>query len=641
MANVQSLGARFDPLTGSWRFAVWSRDATAVRVVVADRKSPAQVVVERELARHGDVWSAEVSRREIGDADLYGFRAEGPWAPLRGDRFDDSKLLLDPYARDVWFPPGLDRDAAREHGVDTIGRSPWGVLGPSTSVAPRLVRPDVDAVVVAEVHVGAYTKSPTSGVEPSRRGTFLGMIDRLDHLAELGVTAVELLPVHASDPTEGSNWGYMPLAYLAVDPRYGVGDDPAAELGELADACHERGMELWLDVVYNHTTEEDHLGPTYCYRGLGNSAYYALTDTGECIDDAGCGNVFAAGHPVVDDVVLASLDRLHALGVDGFRFDLASVLGRESRRLIDRITDFARERGVRLVAEPWDVVRHQVGPAFPGTSWMQWNDHFRDVVRSFVKGDVGCVAMMEGAVQGSPHLFPDSPWRSVNFVTAHDGFTMRDLVSYQSKRNEPNGHANTDGTDDNRSWNCGWEGDEGAPPDVLELRSRQVRNLYVALLCSAGVPMLLAGDEIARTQGGNNNAYRADDESVWFDWQMAEDSAELTRFVRELVRFRRGHPSLTRREHWGEDVTFMHAGTGHDLGWCVRGSSFHDDDIVVMMNAHWQSCSFTLPRGTWGRVVDTSVIPPSDASPTPIALDGDVYELAPRSSVVLVGRCTP
>jgi isoamylase len=637
---VHPLGARRSG--DGWSFAVWSSRATAVTLVVADRLAPASALVERAMRREGDVWVAEVSTAEIGDADLYGLRADGPWAPLRGDRFDVSKLLLDPHAFAVWFPPDLDRDAARVRGVDTIGRAPWGVLVESR---PRraVERPQIDTLVIAEVHVGSYTRSPSSGVRSP--GTFAGMIERLDHLAELGITAVEVMPVHAVDPAEGSVWGYMPLSYMAIDPRFAAGDDPAAELADLCSACHERGMELWVDVVFNHTTEEDHAGPTYSFRGLDARAYYALTEVGGYIDDAGCGNVLAASHSVVADLVAASLERLADLGVDGFRFDLATVLCRDDDSLVRRITDIAERRGVRLVAEPWDVVRHQVGPAFAGPEWMQWNDHFRDTVRSFVKGDPGRIDALREVVQGCPHLFPASPALSVDFVSAHDGFTMRDLVSYQHKRNEVNGHANTDGTDDNRSWNCGWEGDEGAPREVQTLRDRQVRNFFTVLLCSAGTPMLLAGDEMGRTQRGNNNAYRSDDESIWLDWSGLETSADMVRFVRGLIALRRRHRVLAPATHWGEQVSFVTAGSGHDLGWCVRAVGEADGsggdtggDVVVLANAHWSEQAMPVPAGRWSRVVDTSRASPDDIVDTPVPLDlvGDHLTVGARAVVVLV-----
>lgn len=651
---MHPLGAHFLPDADVWRFALWAPRASSVTLVVADRSGPDRAALERSAELVGEVWHVEMPAADLGGADLYGYRVDGPWAPLAGDRCDVAKLLLDPYATKVWFPPGADRDLARLHRVDTIGRAPWGVLEAhpaqgDTANRPRLL---ADQLVIHETHVRGFTRSPSSGVVADRRGTFAGLIDRLDHLANLGVTAVELLPVHQNDPAEGSWWGYMPLAYLAVEHRYAAGDDPAAELADLAAACHARGMELILDVVFNHTTEEDHLGPTYSLRGIDSRAYYVMSEVGEYADDAGCGNIVRAAHPAAADLILAGLERMADLGVDGFRFDLATVLGRdESGRLqaesstIDRITEMAQRRGLRLIAEPWDVSAYQVGAGFPGRTWMQWNGRFRDDIRSFVKGDAGMVPAVVQRVQGSPDLFPDTPSRSINFVTAHDGFTLRDLVSYHHKRNEANGQGNTDGTDDNRSWNCGWEGDDGVPDDVVALRQCQMRNLVTLLLVSGGVPMLLAGDDIANTQFGNNNVYRLDDETSWLDWTGLDEHADLHRFVSLLVSFRRSHPSIGRSSHWGDDVTFIGpdgvdwlAPDSRTVGWHLVGSARGDDDVVVLANASWEAVEMPLPVGSWGRVVDTSLPAPDDICGfgDEVAITTDTYWLAPRSTVVLV-----
>jgi glycogen operon protein len=651
---MNPLGAHFLPDADVWRFSLWAPRARNVTLVVAARSAPDRAALERSAELDGEVWTVEVAAAQVGAADLYGYRVDGPWAPLVGDRCDVSKLLLDPYATRVWFPPGADRDLARLHRVDTIGRAPWGVLDArpaqgDTTGRPRLL---TDQLVIHETHVRGFTRSPSSGVPADRRGTFAGLIDRLDHLANLGVTAVELLPVHQNDPAEGSWWGYMPLAYLAVEQRYAAGEDPAAELADLAAACHERGMELILDVVFNHTTEEDHVGPTYSLRGIDSRAYYVMSEVGEYVDDAGCGNIVRAAHPAAADLILAGLERMADLGVDGFRFDLATVLGRDENGhlqaespTIDRITEMAQRRGLRLIAEPWDVSAYQVGAGFPGSTWMQWNGRFRDDIRSFVKGDAGMVPAVVQRVQGSPDLFPDTPSRSLNFVTAHDGFTLRDLVSYHHKRNEANGQGNTDGTDDNRSWNCGWEGDEGVPDDVVTLRLRQMRNLLTLLLVSGGVPMLLAGDDIANTQFGNNNVYRLDDETSWIDWTGLEEHTDLHRFVSLLVSFRRSHPSIGRSSHWGDDVTFIGpdgvdwlAPDSRTVGWHLVGASLGDDDVVVLANAHWEAVEMRLPEGIWSRVVDTSLAAPDDivGYGHEVAITTDTYWLAPRSTVVLV-----
>jgi glycogen operon protein len=656
---MHSLGAHLLPDADVWRFSLWAPRARSVTLVVADRSTPDRSVLERPAELVDEVWRCEVAAADLGTADLYGYRVDGPWAPLAGDRFDRSKVLLDPYATRVWFPPGADRDLARLHRVDTIGRAPWGVLEARPTVGDTSQRPRLlaDQLVIHETHVRSFTRSPSSGVAPQRRGTFAGLIDRLDHLANLGVTAIELLPVHQNDPGEGSWWGYMPLAYLAVEYRYATGDDPAAELAALAAACHARGMELLLDVVFNHTTEEDHMGPTYSLRGLDSRAYYVMSDVGEYADDAGCGNILRAAHPAAADLVLAGLERMADLGVDGFRFDLATVLGRDEHGhlqaespTIDRITEMAQRRGLRLIAEPWDVNAYQVGDGFPGRTWMQWNGRFRDDIRSFVKGDPGMVPALVQRVQGSPDLYPDTPTRSINFVTAHDGFTLRDLVSYHHKRNEANGQGNTDGTDDNRSWNCGWEGDDGVPDDVVALRRRQMRNLVTLLLVSGGVPMLLAGDDIANTQFGNNNAYRLDDKTSWIDWSGLHEYADLHRFVGLLVSFRRSHPSIGRSSHWGQDVSFFGpegvdwlAPDSRSLGWHLMGVSRGDDDVVVLANASWESVEMPLPSGAWRRVVDTALPSPDDIRGfgDEVAITTDTYWVAPRSTVVLVSGDLP
>ena len=653
---MHPLGAHFLPDVRRWSFRLWSPRADHVTLVVTDRRTPDRTVLERDLVLDGETWSVEVDDEDIGEADLYGYRVAGRWAPLAGDRFDRTKVLLDPYATAVWFPPGADRDLARVHRVDTLGRGPFGVLQrrPATGDTAARPRHHVDQLVVQEAHVRHLTASPTSGVREAHRGTFRGLIDRLDHLSSLGVTALELLPVHQSDPAEGSWWGYMPLAYLAIEDRYAAGDDPATELAELATACHQRGIELILDVVYNHTTEEDHLGPTYSLRGIDSPAYYVMDEVGALADDAGCGNVVRAAHPAAADLILASLERLASLGVDGFRFDLASILGRDesgrvqaSSATIDRITELGERLGLRLIAEPWDVTSYQVGEAFPGRTWLQWNGRFRDDVRSFVRGDAGTVPAMVQRVQGSPDIYADTPTRSLNFVTAHDGFTLYDLVSYDHKRNHANGHGNTDGTDDNRSWNCGWEGDVDVPGEVLALRARQMRNLLTLLLCSGGVPMLLAGDEMGNTQFGNNNAYRLDGPTVWLDWDRADAFADLRRFVGELIAFRRSHPSIARPTHWADDVTFLGpddvdwlAPDSRSFGWHLRGATVGDDDVVVLANSFWEPVAITLPPGRWARAVDTSLASPDDIRSLGDAepIEDAVYTVAERSTVVLVSR---
>jgi glycogen operon protein len=648
------LGAHWDAASSSWRFAIWSPAATAVTLEISGRAAPATPVLTVDMARDGDVWRAAVPGGVPGGADLYGVRADGPWAPADGHRFDRSKVLLDPYARRVFVPPGdhaASRLLARERGADTAAGAPRGVLQRHDEAPPADVRPAVVAVgdeVVYEAHVRGFTMLD-GDVDGDRRGTFAGLAERLDDLAALGVTVVELLPVHAVDPGEPSYWGYMPLAWLAVNDAYGAGGDGAGDLAALCAAAAARGIAVWLDVVYNHTTEEDDVGPTVHLRGLADGEYYVTRPDGTYVDDAGTGNILRAAHPMAAAIVLASLDRLADLGVSGFRFDLASILGRDAdgapqarSELCDRISAWAAGRGVRLVAEAWDVATYQVGDTFPGRDWAQWNDRFRDDVRGFLRGEPGLVPAMVQRVQGSPDLFPGTPARSVNFVTAHDGFTLYDLVSYDRKHNEANGWNGADGTDDNRSWNCGVEGDDGAGAEILALRGQQMRNAFVLLLTSAGVPMFVAGDEFARTQRGNNNAYNQDNEISWVDWSRLDAWKDLHLFVRELVALRRRSPVFGRAEPWADDVTFFGADGPLDTNDWSRSLAWHlhppgAPEWAVIANAWWEPLTFTLPGDDWRRAVDTSLPSPDDtvAAGSEVPVPGASYPVGPRSCVVL------
>ena len=399
--NIRSpLGAHWDPADVSWRFAIWSPAASAVTLELSGRADPATPALTVAMERDGGVWWAVVPGGVPGGADLYAFRADGPWAPADGHRFDRSKVLLDPYARRVFVPPGdhaAGRAAARVRGADTAATAPRGVLDRAdrSLVAPVERLAAVGDEIVYELHVRGFTMSD-GAVDPDRRGTFAGLADRLDDLVALGVTVLELLPVHAIDPGEASYWGYMPLAWLAVNDAYGAGGDGAADLAALCAGAAERGIAVWLDVVYNHTTEEDELGPTYQFRGLADGAYYVTRPDGTYVDDAGTGNILRAAHPVATEIVLASLDRLADLGVAGFRFDLASIVGRDvdGTPQSNPSSAIASRRGRWRVTCGWWARRgtsrsYQVGGAFPGRDWAQWNDRFRDDVRGFLRGEPG------------------------------------------------------------------------------------------------------------------------------------------------------------------------------------------------------------------------------------------------------------
>jgi glycogen operon protein len=649
------LGAHWDDAASVWRFALWAPAATTATVEVVDRADPATVVASQEMVSDGGIWRATLPGGVPGGADLYGFRVDGPFEPAAGHRFDVTKVLLDPYAVQVVFPAGdpvAARDAARARGTDTAATAPRGVLRRSLQAVVHGHPVAAGREVVYETHVRGFTRTDAS-VDADRRGTYAGLSDRLAYLAALGVTVIELLPVHAADPGEGSYWGYMPLSWMAVNDAYAATGDGAAELADLCAAAADVGIAIWLDVVYNHSTEEDEAGPTYQLRGLADGDYYVTRPGGAYLDDAGCGNILRAAHPIASDLVVASLDRLADLGVTGFRFDLASILGRdadgvpqERSELCDRISLWADERGVRLIAEAWDVASYQLGQAFPGRDWAQWNGRFRDDVRGFLRGGNGLVPAMVQRVQGSPDLFPGTPAHSVNFVDAHDGFTLYDLVSYDRKHNEANGWNGTDGTDDNRSWNCGVEGDDGVTEEVLALRRRQIRNALTILHTSAGVPMFVAGDEFGRTQRGNNNAYNQDNEVSWVDWSRLADWSDLHRFTTELIALRQRAGVFARAEPWGDDVTFFGADgplDGNDwsrsLGWHLHADG--DDEWAVIANAWWEPLDFALPGGDgWRRVVDTSLPSPDDIVPagSEVLLPGDTYRVGPRSCVVLWRR---
>ncbi len=442
-------------------------------------------VARSPLQRDGDDWTGDVA-----DGVTYGLVADGA-----GPGFDPSKVLLDPRALEVHLPAGLDRALARRRGEPNEGRGPLAVV--RAAPAPRgTPRRSARLPCVVELHVDGYTRR-TSGAAP---GTFRALVAELPRLRDLGATVVELMPVHQSDPQEGSYWGYMPLALGAVEGRYAAGPDAAAELAELIEAAHELDLEVWLDVVFNHTTEVDAGGPTYSLRGLCDQEAYRHDQHGAYVQSSGCGNDLDVRSPFVADLVVWALDRLADLGVDGFRFDLAAVLTHDDG-FVARLDAWAAQRGVRMIAEPWDAAgRYQLGRDWPGSGWLQWNDRFREDGRGFLRGEAGLVAALQQRLQGSPDLF-DAPHHSVNFLACHDGFTLHDVVAYDRKHNEANGEGNRDGAHDDRSWNCGWEGEVGAPAEVLALRRRQLRNAWALLLLAHGVPMWSAGRRVRPDPG--------------------------------------------------------------------------------------------------------------------------------------------
>ena len=629
--------------------------------------------------RTGGYWHGEL--QGIGPGQLYGWRVDGPWRPEDGLRFDPANLLLDPYAMAVAVPPGYGRAAGRSSCGD------WSTAMKGVVVDPlaydwegdRPLRRPAEETIIYELHLRGFTAHPSSGVAPERAGTYLGLIERIPYLVDLGITAVELLPIFAFDPLaappgQRNYWGYQPVSFFAPHPGYASKPDPLAALEEcraMVKALHRAGIEVILDVVYNHSAEGGAEGPSFGFRGLADGDYYLHDEQGNYVDDTGCGNTLRSNHPVVRRLIRQSLRHwVRHLHVDGFRFDLASVLDRDqlgrptplSAVLLDIDTDPVLA-GTKLIAEAWDAAGlYQVG-SFVGENWREWNGRFRDDVRRFLKGDGGMVPAVTQRWIGSPDLYGHKHREasaSVNFITCHDGFTLADLVSYDAKHNEANGEGNRDGNDDNASWNCGQEG-PSQDPQVLALRGRQSRNLLTFLLLSFGMPMLLMGDELGRTQQGNNNAYAQDNPISWLDWTLLERNADLHRFVRELIAYRRHRGSPGGERLSLEEAVNQHRVSWHGVvvgqpDWSPSSRSFAvtitslDGEVRwhAMVNAWWEPLTFQLPpadggQECWRRWIDTSRPSPEDIVPPEAAppVEGAQWTVSGRSLTVLLAGLSP
>jgi glycogen operon protein len=677
------LGASVQP--GGVNFSVFSKNATSIELLLFDREDATRpsrsVVLDRERHRTYHYWHVFVPRLEPGQ--LYGFRARGPFEPERGLRFDPERVLLDPYGLAVAVPEGYSREAARKPGGGTATAMKSVVADPRRydweGDAP-LRRPYVETVIY-ELHVRGFTKHPSSGVAPERAGTYAGLIEKIPYLQDLGVTAVELLPVFQFDSQDApaglpNYWGYSPVALFAPHRAYSSRRDPLGPMDEFRDmvkALHRAGIEVILDVVFNHTAEGDHGGPTFCFRGLENETYYLLErDRSRYANYTGTGNTLNANHSVVRRLIRQSLrywvEHMH---VDGFRFDLASILSRdESGRplpnppVVWEIESDPVLAGTKLIAEAWDAAGlYQVG-TFVGDAWQEWNGRFRDDVRRFLKGDNGTVSKVAARLLGSPDIYGHEerePEQSINFITCHDGFTLEDLVSYNRKHNEANGEENRDGADDNSSWNCGVEGptDDAA---VEALRSRQVRNFLALLLLAVGTPMLSMGDEVRRTQLGNNNAYCQDNEISWFDWTLLERHRDVHRFVKSLIAFRMRRDVVVNRVQLTLNELLCRARIEwHGVGLGRPDWSEHSHSLAFtitsldgrmrlhgMLNAYWEPLRFELARlgddsqGAWRRWLDTSLKSPEDILPweeAPPVVEA-TYLVQPRSMALLVTPLT-
>jgi len=693
------------PLGATWdgegvNFALFSERAEKVELCLFDTLGRREINRLQLREQTDQVWHCFLPEARPGL--LYGYRVYGPYEPNKGLRFNPHKLLLDPYAKQIhnglrWNDSHFGYRVGHRNGDLTFDRrdSAPGMLkgmvadSAFTWGSDGALRTPWHRTIIYEVHVKGFTfRHPD--VPPGMRGTYAALATApvIDYLTRLGITAVELMPVHTFTDDRRlierglrNYWGYNSIGFFAPEPRY-CATDNINEFKTMVKTLHSAGIELILDVVYNHTAEGNQLGPTWSFRGIDNPAYYRLSPDNPryYTDYTGTGNTLNMRHPRVLQLIMDSLRYwVLEMHVDGFRFDLAATLARELHE-VDRLGAFLDIihqdpvlSQVKLIAEPWDLGEggYQVGKFPPG--WAEWNDKYRDAVRSYWKGDGGLIGELAYRFTGSSDLYARSgrkPYASINFVTAHDGFTLEDLVSYNSKHNEANGEENRDGTDNNRSWNCGTEGPTGAA-EVIQLRSRQKRNFIATLLLSQGVPMVLAGDELGHTQGGNNNAYCQDNEISWLDWDPATIDKELLGFARRLIALRKDHPAFRRRSFFqgrrikgaeikdlawlqpdGKEMTDQEWNQefARSLGVLLsgdaadeideRGQLIRDGNFVILMNAHHEEIRFTLPRRTpdagWVTLVDTSCQTTQRVNRFYTA--GDTYPLEARSLALLVER---
>lgn len=678
-ATSTSAGQSYPPgatiADGGVNFCVYAKRAAGVELLLFDHPedSAPSLTIQLDVAKNRthDYWHVFVNG--IGPGQLYGYRVAGPAKP--GLRFDPAKLLVDPYALAVANSDNYDRARAAAPGDNIAAALKSVVVDPKQydwEDDRPLRRPFIDSVIY-EMHVAGFTKHPNSGVAAEKRGTFAGLMEKIPYLVDLGIKTVELMPVQQFDPQAAPNgtnyWGYQPIAWFAPHQPYSSQRDPIGAVNEFRDlvkALHRADIEVILDVVFNHTAEGDGNGPTLSFRGFGNPAYYLLdaADPTRYIDFTGCQNTINGNHPVVRRLIVNCLHHwVEHMHVDGFRFDLAASFYRgldgqpvPHPPIVSDIEEDPLLAGTKIIAEAWDAAGLYQVANFGTERWAVWNGLFRDHTRQFVRGDRATVGRLADNIVASANLFRHTtrlPSRSVNFITAHDGFTLNDLVTYDEKHNEANGEDNRDGTNDNYSWNCGVEGPT-EDSSIEAVRRRQLRNFFTILLCSQGQPMLLMGDEVRRTQQGNNNAYSQDDPISWFDWEDVSRHAGVRRFVCELIHFHQesiifrdrtfwGDPDSTRitwhgvrldQADWGDDSHTLAYELEHDSG----------EHIYVMLNAWQELLEFELPAAgagrRWHRLVDTWLEAPLDISNPPVALDPGLrkYTCQPRSSVVLVAR---
>jgi glycogen operon protein len=672
---------------GGVNFSIYSSHATAAWLVLFEKGEthPLVEIPFPDQFRIGNVYSMIVFDLDIENIE-YGYRMDGPFDPWQGHRFDRSKILMDPYARaiggrDVWGEPPDWLNIYQHRARLVFDDFDWG--------DDRPVEIPMEDLVIYETHVRGFTRHPSSAVKFP--GTFAGIRQKIPYLKDLGINCIELMPIYEFDEFENSRthpdtgellvnyWGYSTVGFFAPKAGYAATGKMGMQVDELkamVKELHRNGIEIILDVVFNHTAEGNENGPTISFRGLDNQVYYMLTPEGYYFNFSGTGNTLNCNNPVVRNMVLDCLRYWAAeYHIDGFRFDLASILGRDpwgaplaNPPLLETLAFDPILAKCKLIAEAWDAGGlYQVG-SFPAYGrWAEWNGKYRDAIRRFIKGEPGLAGDMAQRLQGSPDLYATrGPTASINFITAHDGFTLNDLVSYDHKHNEANGEGNRDGADDNHSWNCGWEGPVD-DPGINALRRKQMENAIAILMVSQGVPMILMGDEVARTQWGNNNAYCHDNELSWFDWNQVAQNANLFYFFKNCIAFRKAHPAL--RNRWflaNQD----RVGSGYaDITWHglnaweadfspssrvlafmldgknARGGAQPDETIYVAMNMHWESHWFNLPPlpdgSRWHICANTGAQDgPHSFAPgdEPLLENQGGLVVADRSVVILVAR---
>lgn len=668
------------------QFSVFSRSATAMRLLLYNKvtdREPAEIIeFDRDNDRWGDVWSLHVPGLDEGQ--LYHLQASGPWDPENGQRFDSSARLIDPYAQAL---------------AGEFQKNDDGVIRPPKCVViddkfdwdgDRHIRHGISESVIYEMHVRGFTKSRTAKVKAP--GTYLGVIEKIPYLKELGITAVELMPINefpirdinGNKMDRPNYWGYDPMAFFSPHRGYAHSSTPGAqvrEFKEMVKALHANGIEVILDVVFNHTCEGNEKGPTLSFKGLENQVYYILSEGKHFSNYSGCGNTLNGNHPVVREMIFHCLRHwVHNYHIDGFRFDLASILSRDrtgnlipNPPMVELIAEDPLLADTKIIAEAWDAAgAYQVG-SFGNHRWAEWNGRYRDDVRGFWRGDSGTLGALATRLAGSSDLYEHDgrpPFCSINFITSHDGFTMNDLVSYKDKHNDANGENNCDGDNHNISDNYGAEGNSRKKA-ITTIRARQIRNMLSTLLLSQGVPMLVSGDEIRRTQKGNNNAYCQDTDISWFDWNLVEKNDDLFRFVKSLIKFRREQPTVRRMTYLTgrpvdgrmiPDVSW-YSPEGDPLDWgqnelammaYIGAPSQAEDpqglgrDMLMLFNSTGQTRPYRMPevgRGMrWKTFIDTAAISPDDIYPEvdgPMPPANRVVEMPHHSLKVFVSQKRP